>query len=44
LLLQTCPPEQAVLQPPQWVASEGTQLPPQASSPALHWHCPAWQL
>jgi hypothetical protein len=44
LLLQTCPPAQAFVQPPQWVASEGTQLPPHESSPALHRHCPAWQL
>jgi hypothetical protein len=44
LLLQTCPHAQALVHPPQWVASDGTQLPLQASSPALHWHFPAWQV
>jgi hypothetical protein len=44
LLLHTCPEGQAVVQPPQWVASAETQLPPQASRPALHRHLLAWQV
>jgi hypothetical protein len=40
LPLQTCPAAQVEEQPPQWVASGGTQLPPQASRPALQRHCP----
>jgi len=40
LLLQTCALLQTLLQPPQWFASVGTQLPPQASRPALHRHWP----
>jgi hypothetical protein len=44
LALQTCPPLQPALQPPQWVASGATQLPPQSSRPALHRQWPAWQL
>jgi hypothetical protein len=36
LLLQTWPPAHVVVQLPQWLASDATQLPPQASSPALH--------
>jgi hypothetical protein len=44
LPLQTCPDAQVDEQPPQWVASGGTQVPPQASRPAVHRHWPAWQL
>jgi len=44
LLLHTCVPAHVVVQLPQWLASEDTQVPLQASSSAVHWHCPAWQL
>ena len=33
-------PEHIVVQVPQWVASEATQLLPHASRPALHRHWP----
>jgi len=41
--LQTWPPVQALLQLPQWVASEGTQLPLQSRRPLPQTHCPPWQ-
>jgi len=44
LLLHTCAPAHALVQVPQWLASEDTQVPLQASRPALHWHWPAWQV
>ena len=44
LPLQTCPPPQLCEQPPQWRESGGTQIPPQASRPALHRQWPAWQV
>jgi hypothetical protein len=34
--LQTWPDGQALVQLPQWVASDDTQTPPQLSSPAWH--------
>ena len=36
-------PEHTVVQLPQCAAFEATQLPLQASRPALHAHWPAWQ-
>jgi hypothetical protein len=42
-LLHTSIPEHTVVQFPQCAAFEGTQLPPQASRPALHAHWPDWQ-
>ena len=44
LLLHTCAPAHVVVQLPQWLASEATQAPLQASRPAVHWHWPAWQV
>ena len=45
LLLQTgVAPVHVVVQLPQWVASDWTQLLPQRRSPALHTHWPAVQL
>lgn len=44
LPLQTCPVVQLCEQPPQWLASGGTQLPPQSSKPALQRHWPDWQV
>ena len=44
LALQTCVPAHVIVQLPQWLASEATQAPLHASRPALHWHCPAWQV
>jgi hypothetical protein len=44
LPLQTWPPVHAVEQLPQWLASEETQAPPQASRPAVHMHALAWQV
>ena len=42
--LQTSPAWQTVAQLPQWVASDETQAPLHASSPARHWHELFWQL
>jgi hypothetical protein len=42
--LQTWPAAHLVPQPPQLFASAGMHAPPQASSPAVHAHCPAWQV
>jgi hypothetical protein len=45
LLLQTAVvPVHIIVQLPQWVASDGTQLPPQLSKPELHAHAPDWQV
>ena len=44
LFAHTWPLEHIVEQVPQWVASEATQLPPQASRPALQRHWPPWQV
>jgi hypothetical protein len=44
LLLQTWPLGQTVVQLPQWVLSEETQLLLQLSRPALQTQEPAWQL
>ena len=44
LALQTCPDAHAIEQPPQWVALDDTQLPPQARSPELQRHWPFWQV
>jgi len=41
--LHTWPLGQAFVQLPQWVASEGTQLPLQSRRPLLQTHCPFWQ-
>jgi hypothetical protein len=41
--LQTWPLGQALVQLPQWVASEGTQLPLQSRRPLPQRHCPPWQ-
>jgi hypothetical protein len=42
-LLQTCPAAQVVVQFPQWVASDETQLPLQ-SIPDWHWQVPPWHV
>ena len=44
-LLQTeVVPLHAIVQVPQWVASDDTQLPLQRNRPVLQTHAPAWQL
>ena len=43
-LLQTSLAWHALVQLPQWVASEATQDPLQSRSPAPHWHWLLWQV
>jgi hypothetical protein len=40
----TWPLPHIVLQAPQWVASDATQVLPHESSPALQRHCPPWHV
>ena len=42
--LQTCPPVQAFVQLPQWVASDWTQLPLQSSRPLGQTQLPFWHV
>jgi hypothetical protein len=44
LLLQTWVPVQVIPQVPQLLAFDGTQLPPQLSSPEPQVHEPPWQV
>src|SRR4029077_285893 len=44
LLLQTWPDGHAVVQFPQWVASDETHMLLQVSAPDWHWQVPPWQV